>query len=297
VLPAELQGRVFTLKEAQRAGLSRSTLRGRRWQRIGPGVYAERGVARDPLAQIAGALARLPAKAAGAASWATAGFLHGLDLPPCSPIHLTIANGVGVTARAGVILHRVDLDSSEVVEISGVAATSAVRTLVDLGRQRSLVESVIALDMGLHDGLATKAALTAWVGSHARFPGAARLREAIELAEPLTESPGETRLRLVLVKGGLPRPLAQVSLTGPDGVFLGRADLYYPERRLVIEYDGAGHRKTLAADDRRQNRLVEAGYTVLRFTAADLASPDAVVALVRAALAGRMRAIGGVSRG
>jgi len=92
----------------------------------------------------------------------------------------------------------------------------------------------------------------------------------------------ETRLRLVLVQAGLPRPLVQVSLRNRDGLFVGRPDLYYPPQRLAIEYDGATHRESLAADNRRQNRLIEAGYRILRFTANDvLNSPDSVVALVR----------------
>lgn len=89
---------------------------------------------------------------------------------------------------------------------------------------------------------------------------------------------------MLLVLGGLPRPKAQIPLHDEHGWFLGRADLYYPERRLVIEYDGAAHRDSLATDNRRQNRLVDAGYRVLRFTAWDvLGSPDSVLDLVRRA--------------
>ena len=94
----------------------------------------------------------------------------------------------------------------------------------------------------------------------------------------------ETRLRLVLVLAGLPRPRVQVSL-GNEDTFLGRADLYYAGPRLIIEYDGGTHRDRLAYDDRRQNRLVDAGYRLLRFTAADiLESPASIVALVRRSL-------------
>jgi hypothetical protein len=101
----------------------------------------------------------------------------------------------------------------------------------------------------------------------------------------------ETRLRLLLVLGGLPRPLAQVALHDGDGRFLGRPDLYYPDQRLGIEYDGATHRDSLADDDRRQNRLLDAGHRLLRFTAQDIArSPDAVVALVGRHLATLTRA-------
>ena len=94
----------------------------------------------------------------------------------------------------------------------------------------------------------------------------------------------ETRLRLLLVFARLPRPLAQVDLGDASG-FFARADLYYPQRRLVIEYDGATHKDSVTEDDRRQNRLLSAGYRLLRFSAADvLGTPDLVVERVRGAL-------------
>ena len=70
---------------------------------------------------------------------------------------------------------------------------------------------------------------------------------------------------------------------GDDGHFAGRPDLYYAEHRLGIEYDGGVHRESLAEDNRRQNRLLEAGVTLLRFTATDVMSrPSLVAAQVRA---------------
>jgi very-short-patch-repair endonuclease len=68
--------------------------------------------------------------------------------------------------------------------------------------------------------------------------------------------------------------------------FVGRLDLYYQAQRLGLEYDGATHRETLAEDNRRQNRLLEAGVRLLRFTAGDIFNaPDLVVSQVRTALA------------
>lgn len=95
----------------------------------------------------------------------------------------------------------------------------------------------------------------------------------------------ETRLRIALVTGRLPSPLVQVELHDSSGRFLGRADLYYPDRRLLIEYDGENHRDRLVSDMRRQNALVNAGYQLLRFTASDLAVPGSVAAQVREARA------------
>ena len=167
----------------------------------------------------------------------------------------------------------------------GHPTTSVVRTLADLGRQLPLVEAVAALDMALHKRLLESADLRLWVCEHPRYPGIARLRRTIELAEPATESVMETRLRLLLVIARLPRPRAQVPLYDEVGHFLGRPDFFYPLHRLALEYDGSHHRENLTGDNRRQNRLVDAGYRLLRFTAADvLSAPDSVVALVRRAL-------------
>jgi very-short-patch-repair endonuclease len=69
------------------------------------------------------------------------------------------------------------------------------------------------------------------------------------------------------------------------GRFIGRADLYYPAARLVIEYDGANHRDRLAEDNHRQNSIPSAGYKLLRFSAADVHQrTDATVAQVRAGI-------------
>ncbi|TMG63790.1 MAG: DUF559 domain-containing protein [Chloroflexi bacterium] len=96
----------------------------------------------------------------------------------------------------------------------------------------------------------------------------------------------ESRLRMLLVLGGLSRPKAQISLHDRQGRFLGRPDLYYPDCRLAIEYDGGVHRDRLAEDNRRQNRLISDGIRLLRFTAGDiLRTPVVVVAEVRRVLA------------
>src|ERR1700746_1135903 len=94
----------------------------------------------------------------------------------------------------------------------------------------------------------------------------------------------ETRLRWLLLKAGLPRPEVQRPLHDSQGRFVGRADLYYDRTRLVVEFDGGNHRDRLVEDDRRQNLLINAGYTMLRFTAEDISNrPDTVVEQVSAA--------------
>src|SRR5450759_379009 len=119
--------------------------------------------------------------------------------------------------------------------------------------------------------------------------GARRLRFLAALAVP-AESPMETRLRWLLFLRGLPRPDLQTNLYDSENRFAGRADLYYPAARLVLEYDGAHHRDRLVEDNRRQNRLLNAGFGLLRFTAADIHNqPQVVEAQVQSARAERTK--------
>lgn len=56
---------------------------------------------------------------------------------------------------------------------------------------------------------------------------------------------------------------------------------------MLIEYDGSVHRdrEQFDRDLRRQNRLVDAGFTVLRYTGADVyRRPASIAAQVRRAL-------------
>jgi very-short-patch-repair endonuclease len=194
--------------------------------------------------------------------------------------------GSHTSQLAGIAVRRSDVGASETVTRRGKPATSVVRTMADLGRRLPPVEAVEALDMALHRRLLELVDLRSWAGAHPGYRGVARLRRAIELAEPATESVMETRLRLLLVLARLPRPHAQITLYDEFGDFLARPDFYYPHQRLALEYDGSTHRENLTGDNRRQNRLVDAGYRLLRFTAADVMSaPNSVVALVRRALA------------
>jgi very-short-patch-repair endonuclease len=141
---------------------------------------------------------------------------------------------------------------------------------------------VVAADLFLHAELVTMLALHTYVSEHPGAKGVARLRRVVELAEPKAESAMETRLRMLLVLGGLPRPEVQASIHDDEGRFLGRPDLLYRDRRLAIEFDGGNHRDRMVDDNRRQNRIIGAGYRLLRFTAADVyRTPDSVVMQVR----------------
>lgn len=180
-------------------------------------------------------------------------------------------------------VRRAALWEDEVIQRRGYRLTNPVRTVTDLGSGRDLIESVVAIDLALHAGLIDMRALNSHIDVNAGAKGIRRLRRAVDLADARSESPMETRLRVQLVRARLPEPQLQVELHDTSGRFLGRADLYYPDVRLVVEFDGMNQKDRMAADLRRQNALLNAGYHVLRFTAADIRVPGFAAAQVRRA--------------
>ncbi len=94
----------------------------------------------------------------------------------------------------------------------------------------------------------------------------------------------ETRLRLVLVLGGLAAPVVQYVLCEAGGRTIARLDLAYPQARLALEYDGGDHDDAL--DRERDLRTGALGWHTMRFQAADIVRhPERTLRLVGAQLA------------
>lgn len=282
-VPDELKSGTITIAEARSAGVTRDMLRGPAWRRVGWGRYRWAAQSMDEDVKLAVLLTTLPEGAALAG--ATAARRWGLDVVRPTRPEVIVPPGIGVSGRVEGHVRRVKLRAGDVVERDGLPVTAPLRTCLDLACRLPLVDAVVCIDEALHSGLVAPADLAAYVAGHHRIPGLNQARLVLDLAEPKTESPMESRLRMLLVREGLPRPRAQVPLTSARGAFLGRVDLFYDRANLGIEYDGANHRDRLTADNQRQNRLLEAGVHLLRYTAPDLVErPAAVVAEVRAAL-------------
>jgi len=81
----------------------------------------------------------------------------------------------------------------------------------------------------------------------------------------------------------LPEPARQVDVGDNDG-WIGRVDLAYTNRKLVVEIDSVLHHSTLVdrrADEVRDRRLRAAGWRVERITEDDLAHPDVLARRLR----------------
>jgi len=281
-VPLELRNSPFTLGEARAAGLTLSALKGKTWRRLGSELYCWRMWREDKWTLLSAWQRNLPEGAVF--SGRTAAAIHGLDFEPANPVEVIVSTGSSLRSLHGLVVRHCDLEDEELMTIRRLAVTTLERTLRDLCVQWPLEEVLVAVDMAVHIKLADRVSLWRHAQASVGRPGAKRLGDLARLAEP-AESPMETRLRWLLLQAGLPRPEVQADLHDRQGRFVGRADLYFPAGRLVVEFDGGNHRERLVGDDRRQNQIVNGGFTVLRFTSADLHNrPEVVVAQVRDAL-------------
>ena len=286
--PAALRGRVFRKRDVVARGLlTQAELRSSAWRRLFRGVYADALLADSVDLRISGARLLIPAEAAF--SGRTAAFLHGASelADVGDPVEVSVPAGVRFGPVTGLRVRRVALDASDVALVGKRRCTTALRTALDIARHESLLDAVPALDVLLSRAVVGKGELEEAAHRGVAGRGAARARTAVELVSPWAESQPESRLRVLLALAGL-HPVPQYTVRNPDGSFVARVDLAFVDQRLAIEYDGAWHgeKGQLSRDRRRHNRLVAAGWTVVHITAADMHDPEAVVAGIRALLAG-----------
>jgi hypothetical protein len=264
----------FTVDQARLAGLSWRQLQGAAFRRTRFGRYRLSLRPDDSVGLLRAIAAWLPEGAVF--SGRTAAWLLGLSLPGVEPAEVTVPDASWVRPRPGLAVVRAHVAAHEIDSKAEFRITTLTRTLTDLGRRASIADAVVAIDEALHRSMITRRQLDLASRALSGAKGVGRMRRALELCNSAAESPMETRLRLLIVLAGLPCPAVQVEITH-HGQFIARPDLLYVEERLVIEFDGGTHRERMVDDNRRQNRLVSAGYSVLRFTSADIHHRSAAV--------------------
>lgn len=271
-----------------RRGLDRAVADGS-WVRVLTGAYVPAGTVVD-LDVRARAAQRLLPEHAHVADRSLL-WLQGVDVLPAGPpeLEVVVPRGCVPSRRPGVRARSAAVTAADSRVLRGVRCLRPARGVLDLLRMLDLVEAVVVADASLRAGICEADGLLAELPAHRGLRGVRQVPRVLELADQRAESPPESRLRVRLVLAGL-HPVAQYEVHGPDGRWIARLDLAVPEARLAIEYDGrqVHEREDVFRYDRqRQNALVNAGWTVLRFTAADLRRPDELVRTVRAALLSR----------
>ncbi|MFC0623965.1 hypothetical protein [Kribbella deserti] len=178
--------------------------------------------------------------------------------------------------RSKVTGHSQTVLPGDVMVHRGLRVTTPLATAVHLARHLPRPYALSAIDAMLHAGLFSPDELNAAVGRYPKHPGIAQARELALFAEPLTESPGESWLRLRLLDAGFPRPEAQVRVLTPAGdrrIDLGYPDIKFDGRRIGLEYDSdkwhTGRRAALRDETRRLD-LEDCGWLILSVRRGDV---------------------------
>ncbi|GAA1282427.1 hypothetical protein GCM10009609_53800 [Pseudonocardia aurantiaca] len=160
--------------------------------------------------------------------------------PKNAPAEVTVLHR-GQRSPAGLLVHRERLAPGEVREVGGVQVTSPVRTAYDLARRGALVERVVAVDALANRHRFAPDLLLHFAVRYAGARGNDGIAEVLAHADWRAGSPMETRLRMVMVQCGLPRPEAQWVVQDERARSAVWLDLAYPEYLIGVEYEGEGH--------------------------------------------------------
>jgi hypothetical protein len=293
-LPAPFAAAPFAVVEARRAGMSAGRLRSADLARPFVGIRAAEMPATIRELISAYLLKMAPSEFF---SHRTAALIHEMWLPFEQADRLRLDVAVVPPARAPrdarVTGHHL-VDRPGLVETAdGLRVANAVETWCQLGTLLPVPDLVAAGDSLVRKdrpGEDLLPMLLAAADDHDR-PCSKRLREAASLIRRGVRSAQETKVRLLLVGGGLPEPEINGEIESGAGVFVAECDLVYRHAKVLVEYEGDHHRsdpKQWRKDIVRYERLQDLGWRVIRVTADDLwLRPHETIARVRAALAGR----------
>jgi very-short-patch-repair endonuclease len=183
----------------------------------------------------------------------------------------------------GITVRRAAVDSADVVLRNRLLLTSRESTIVDCLRVIPFRTGVELLDRALQQKWLSFDDLVFRTQRLIGRPGGLTLARHVRIARPGTRSEAERTMARLLKRAGLTGWRANHPLEG-----VGVLDFAFVAQRVAIEIDGrawhtAGDR--FQKDRSRQNSLVLLGWTVLRFTWADLIErPDEVIRQVRLAV-------------
>jgi very-short-patch-repair endonuclease len=162
-----------------------------------------------------------------------------------------------------------------------IPVTSPARTLIDLATLLRPDDLEMAVNEADKLDLVDPEGLRRHVQEHPGIDGVKALRRILDRRTfALTDSELERRFLRLVRRAGLPKPDTQQRVNGL------RVDFLWPEFRLIVETDGLRYHRTPSQQGKdrvRDQALVVAGFTVLRFTHAQVTfEPERVIETLRA---------------
>ncbi|MCU1555119.1 MAG: hypothetical protein JWM13_2605 [Arthrobacter sp.] len=186
-----------------------------------------------------------------------------------------------------------------IAERHGLLVTCRVRTALDLAAIDSFEQAVTVFDHVLRSAPGApppldRGTLETEIAGNYSAAAARRIRAALEFADPASGSPGESVSRALMHRLGFKAPVLQTEIRDARGL-AGFTDFDWPEERLCGEFDGlvkyrdasylggGTSAEAVIAEKRREDRIRATGRRVIRWTWAELSSPERFAAFLGAA--------------
>lgn len=150
------------------------------------------------------------------------------------------------------------------IEVAGILCSSPEATFAQLSRELTLEEliilgdSIVCRNPQLRRG--SKQAISRYLRDCQPFRGHRSCLKALSQVRENTDSPAETKLRIMLRRYGFPDPEINHQLeTSQSHYFL---DMAYPEYKIGIEFNGQHHHQQIAHDWDRSNMIQSHGWKI-----------------------------------
>lgn len=281
-------GELFTCRHALLEGYTNRDLtdmvRSGQITRVARGVYRMGSAALpDPsglVRSLKGAIS-----VTSAAAWYGASLVHSPDR-----LHVTVPRSRGrrQDELPGVMIHRADVASSDLLVVRRTLVTAPVRTGLDLARSLPTGHAVATMDSMIRGGLMTRHDVLAAALALPPAPGRQSAIAAANLVDARAESVFESISRVDMAVAGLPAPELQVNIYDHNGLWIARVDFAWQEQRVILECDGWEYhrdRDAFERDRRRWTALSRAGWTVIVVTWRDvMESPGYLVEVISGVL-------------
>jgi hypothetical protein len=290
---AARQHGLLTHAQAIEVGLSERAVQHRldasRWRQRHLGVYQLPGTSEGWRVDLHAAI--LSAGPGAVASHGAAAELRSFPGFRDGAVELSVRSTRSPEVEGAVIHRKCVLPSGHVEQFEGIPVTTVARTIFDLAGTVHPGRVERALDTCLARRLVTRSALQAVFDSLAKRgrTGTALMRRLLAARGPAYVAPAsglERRFLEILEDANLPVPDREIEVGGADG-WGGRVEFVYRDARLLIEIDSRTYHSSLLdleADRARDNRLMAAGWRMLRITEETLTRAAHVAGMVDQAL-------------
>lgn len=231
----------------------------------------------------------------------TAAGLHGIPIPArkvTEALHIGVPAGLRRVEARGVAAHHVIIDVRDITTIDGMPVTTPARTWCDLAGSGLRRHEVVAAGDRIiwsKNPIATIDDLRTALARYEGRRGSKLMRDALPILTTGSQSPRESWIKVLIVDAGLPTPEVQVEVLNAWGCRIGHCDLGWSALKIGIEYEGEHHRTDPSQweyDILRYREMQQAGWIVIRVTAADLAdstSRDRLIRQISSAISARVR--------